>query len=36
MAITLPVLNATALTASGEDPVVTKHYFHSRKMTAAS
>ena len=34
MALTLPVLNTTALTESGEDPVVTKYYFHAGKRVA--
>ena len=34
LVITLPVLNATALTESGEDPVVTKYYFHGGKRVA--
>ena len=33
-ALTLPVLNAAALTESGEDPVVTKYYFHGGKRVA--
>ena len=36
MAMTLPVLNVTALTESGEDPVVTKYYFHALSKTGAS
>jgi len=34
MAITLPVLNATALTESAADPVVTKYYFAGGKRVA--
>ena len=34
MALTLPVLNVTALTETGEDPVVTKYYFHGGKRVA--
>jgi hypothetical protein len=34
MAMTLPVLNAAALTESGGDPVVTKYYFHGGKRVA--
>jgi RHS repeat-associated protein len=34
MAITLPVLNVTALTESGGDPVVTKYYFAGGKRVA--
>ena len=34
MAMTLPVLNATALTESGGDPVVTKYYFVGGKRVA--
>jgi len=34
MAMTLPVLNATALTESAADPVVTKYYFHGGKRVA--
>jgi hypothetical protein len=33
-ALTLPVLNVTALTESGGDPVVTKYYFHGGKRVA--
>jgi hypothetical protein len=33
-ALTLPVLNVTVLTESGEDPVVTKYYFHGGKRVA--
>ena len=36
MAMTLPVLNATALTESGEDPVVTKYYFFALSKTGGS
>ncbi len=32
--MTLPVLNATALTASGGDPVITKYCFHGGKRVA--
>jgi RHS repeat-associated protein len=34
MAVTLPVLNAAALTESGGEPVVTKYYFHGGKRVA--
>jgi RHS repeat-associated protein len=30
------VLNATALTETGEDPVVTRYYFHALSKTGAS
>ena len=36
MAMTLPVLNATALTESGGDPVVTKYYFFALSKTGGS
>ena len=36
LALTLPVLNVTALTESGEDPVVTKYHFHALSKTGAS
>jgi hypothetical protein len=34
MELTLPVLNVTALTETGEDPVVTKYYFAAGKRVA--
>jgi RHS repeat-associated protein len=34
MALTPPVLNAAALTESGGDPVIMKHYFHGGKRVA--
>jgi len=34
MAMTLPVLDVTALTETGGDPVVTKYYFHGGKRVA--
>jgi len=36
MARTLPLLNATALTEGGEDPVVTKYYFRATAPAARS
>jgi hypothetical protein len=36
IAMSLPVLNATALTETGEDPVVTKYYFFALSKTGGS